>query len=127
MRSEAQIRASRLNGAKSRGPRRKTAPRLSARSVVLCNESHELFAQLERNFINDLKPVDIIELFLIERMAAAQWRIHRAIATATALLDASLLQNWQKDEAQNPELDQDFRLALAYKRIAKDLLPIQQS
>jgi hypothetical protein len=126
MRSEAQIRASRLNGAKSRGPRRKTEPGLSARNVVLCNESHALFEQLERNFINDLKPVDVIELFLIQRMAAAQWRIYRAIAISTALLNASLRQNWQQDEAENPELDQDFRLALAYKRIAKDLVPIQQ-
>ena len=124
MRSEAQIRASRLNGAKSRGRRRKTTdpqPGLSARAVVLCNESHELFEQLERNFINELKPVDVIELFLIQLMTAAQWRIYRAIAIATALLNASLIQNWQQDEAENPELDQDFRLALAYKRIAKDL------
>jgi len=79
MRSEAQIRASRLNGAKSRGPRRKTtAPQLglSGRNVVLCNESHELFEQLERNCINDLKLVNIIEHFLIQRMAAAlKWKL----------------------------------------------------
>src|SRR5208283_3032027 len=37
------------------------------------------------------------------------------------------IQNWQQDEAENPELDQDFRLALAYKRIAKDLVAVQQT
>jgi hypothetical protein len=134
MRSEAQIRASRINGAKSRGPITAQGKRnssmnalkhgLTARTVVLCNEDHALFEQLQQDYINSLQPTNAFELDLVQRMAVAQWRIRRAWAIETALTDVNMIENRHQDESNNPELDQDLRLGLTNKRVAKDLTQV---
>lgn len=134
MRTAAQIQASRINGAKSRGPitaqgRKNSSMNalkhgLTARTVVLCNEDHALFEQLQQKYIDSLQPATDFELDLVQRMAVAQWRIRRAWAIETAITDADIIENRQQDEARNPELDQDLRLGLTHKRVVKDLTPI---
>src|SRR5208283_1885441 len=42
-----------------------------------------------------------------------------------ALADADMILNRHKDEAENPELDQDYRLSLTQKRVSNDLTPAQ--
>ena len=110
MRSAAQIQAPRTNGAKSRGP---------------------ITAQGKKNSsLNGLKHgltagTVVLELELIHRMVAAQWRMKRLWTVGAALADADMVLNRHKDEAENPELDQDFRLSLAQKRVSNDLTPMQ--
>ena len=135
MRSEAQIQASRINGAKSRGPITAQGKKnsslnglkygLTARTVVLCNEDHSLFEKLQKRYMDSLQPTSPLELELIDRMVAAQWRMKRLWTVGTALADADMILNRQKDEAENPQLDQDFRLSLAQKRVSNDLTPMQ--
>jgi hypothetical protein len=134
MRTEAQIRASRINGAKSRGPITAQGKRISsmnalkhgltARTVVLCNEDHVLFEQLQQDYVDSLQPTNAFELDLVQRMAVAQWRIRRAWAIETALTDVNMIENRHQDESNNPELDQDLRLGLTHKRVAKDLTSV---
>jgi hypothetical protein len=137
MRTAAQIQASRINGAKSRGPITAQGKKnssmnalkhgLTARTVVLCNEDHSLFEQLQQNYIDALQPTTAFELDLIQHMAVDQWRIRRAWAIETAITDADMIENRHKDETENPELDQDLRLGLTHKRVAKDLNSVHLS
>jgi hypothetical protein len=92
MASEKQKAASRANGAKSRGPvtaagklrsahsllSRRTVERgMLARTVVLDSESRPRFDALMASLQEELKPETIIENLLIQKMAAAHWRLLR--------------------------------------------------
>jgi hypothetical protein len=83
-RSQKQIEASRLNGAKSRGPVT-PAGRLAstgsnwrrhllARAIVLPNESRERFTELENSLLAEIQPSTPIEMLLVNRMVVSQWR-----------------------------------------------------
>jgi hypothetical protein len=137
MRTEAQIQASRRNGAKSRGPvtpqgKHRSSQNaikhgLSARTVVLCTESHELFEQLEQDYIDSLQPTTILELHLVQRIAVAEWRMRRAWAVETAITDKCMAEHKAQDEKENPQLDNDYRLGLNQKRVEKDLSAVQRA
>jgi hypothetical protein len=84
MRTQKQIEASRINGAKSRGPVTPQGKRNSAgngwrqgilaRSIVLDSESRDRFNDLHRSLIAELQPATPIENMLVQKMAVAQWR-----------------------------------------------------
>jgi len=127
MASAAKIRASRLNGAKSRGPiteqgKKKSSLNalkhgLTAKTLVLSNEDHSIFEKLQQTYIDSFQPTNSLELELIHTMAAAEWRMRRAWTVETALADTHTLLHRRKDEAENPEL--------APKRVANHLTPMQ--
>ena len=137
MRSEAQIQASRANGAKSQGPitpegkqtssQNATKHGLSARTVVLCTENHALFEQLEQDYIDSLQPVTVLELHLVQRIAVAEWRIRRAWALETAITDRSIVDNEATDERENPDLDNDLRNGINQLRVEKELAAVQRA
>jgi len=95
MASARKIRASRLNGAKSRGPitaqGKKTSSLnalkhgLTAKTAVLCNENHSLFEKLQQTYIDSFEPTSPLELELIHTMVTAEWRLRRAWAVEAAL------------------------------------------
>jgi hypothetical protein len=82
--SEKQLTASRTNGSQSRGPvtpegRRNSSRNslrhgLFSRAVVLDNESPRRFQSLIDSLFRQFQPETPVEAFLIEKMAAAQWR-----------------------------------------------------
>ena len=84
MRTQAQIEASRANGAKSKGPvteegknrasRNATRHGLLAETVVLKGESIERFHDHLAGFIAEFKPESSLELELVEKMAVFRWR-----------------------------------------------------
>ncbi len=88
LRSLKQIEASRLNGAKSRGPVAKKVARdaeknalryqLISGTVVLSGESSPRFIELLNSFVEQLKPSNDLELVLAGNMAMAHWRQMRA-------------------------------------------------
>ena len=137
MRSDAQIEASRLNGAKSHGPitaegKQRSSQNavkhgLSARTVVLCNEDHALFDQLEQDYIDSLQPCTVLELHLVQHIAVAEWRVRRAWAVDTAINDISITRHKDQDDRENPCLDDDYRLALNQMRVEKDTSPLQRA
>src|SRR5574340_30470 len=116
MSSERKIRASRANGARSRGPvtpegkRRASMNALRhgmlARCAVLENDSPEAFRAVVAQHIARLEPADGVELGIIEEMALAFWRMRRAWAVETRTLDHAV--------AAQPLGDEIGRIAAAF-------------
>ncbi|MCC7497580.1 MAG: hypothetical protein IT160_08395 [Bryobacterales bacterium] len=101
--SQARIEANRRNAQKSTGPRTEegkfrvsqnaTTHGLTARHVVLDEESAEAFYTLRRKMLEDLAPEGEIECQLAEQMIAARWRILRLWETETDLYNKSMESN----------------------------------
>jgi hypothetical protein len=114
------IRASRLNGARSRGP---GSPQGKARSsqnalrhgllakcVVMAGESSLGFDALLQQHQDRFAPIDGVDQCYIEEMAASAWRIRRAWAMETRLFDDAV--------AAQPPGDERGRMAAALGRLA---------
>ena len=93
-RSEAQIVASRANGAKSRGPKTAEGKSISAMNAIrhgclakltlMEGEDEHCFMQLSANLIHAFHPTDEHECNLVETMLISMWRRSRALAMETA-------------------------------------------
>jgi hypothetical protein len=100
MRSERQIHASQLNGAKSRGPvsiegklassRNSIRHGLLSQTMLLAGESSENFAELLAGFKAEHQPETSTENALVETMAAASWRQIRIRNIEAAGLDLEI-------------------------------------
>jgi hypothetical protein len=100
MSSNRKILSSRANGALSGGPLTSagkhhssvnaTRHGLLSKTIVLANESKEGFEALLCQYLNRFGPVDDVELGIIEEMVASFWRMRRAWAIETGLLDKGL-------------------------------------
>ena len=118
--SLARIRASRSNGARSRGPKTVAGKQRSSRNalrhgllakqVVLSNEAAANFDFVISQHIQRFGPADGVELGMIEEMAAAFWRLRRAWAIETSLLDQGV-------EAAQPR-GEVARIAAAFSSLA---------
>jgi hypothetical protein len=123
MKSQKRSQASRVNGAKSRGPvteegRRKVAFNalrhgLTSKSVVLSNESADRFQELFETYVADFLPEGEIEFGLVEEMVAAKWRIRRIWGMETSVLDVEMDVQEEELTKQFTEMDEGIRLALA--------------
>ena len=101
MSSEKQQAASRINGAKSRGPvsveGRARSSRNSLRHgfcssvVVLPHEDQSHFEQLRDSYIDDFQPANQSQLDLVETMAAAQWRLNRFLEVEATIFEKEML------------------------------------
>lgn len=121
--TEAQIRAARANGARSRGPATPEGKRRSSRNsvrhgllakcAVLSNESPEAFRSLLRQHLARFAPADGVEFGLIEEMVAAYWRMRRAWAIENHMMEAVLA-------LQNPDDAEGDRLSAAFRSLAAD-------
>jgi hypothetical protein len=122
MRSEKQIEASRLNGAKSRGPVTPEGKRNSAntnwcrgmlaRSVVLDGESRTRFDELHRSLTEELQPVTAIETMLVQKMVVAQWRQMRLWTMEKAGMEKDSA-NFERSSLFESRYDRQFDRALA--------------
>ncbi len=84
MRTQAQIEASRANGAKSRGPitpegknrssRNATRHGLLSNAILFKDEHDEPFRQHMESFRAEFNPQGSVETALVEKMAIARWR-----------------------------------------------------
>ncbi len=126
--TEKQIQAARANGAKSRGPktaqgklassRNATTHGLTARTVVLHNESEAQFEADLRAYLDHFRPQTKPETDLVHQLAAAQWRLNRYIA-----IEAALLENKMGDQAEwlddkYEALPEPNRLAIAFESLS---------
>ena len=97
MSSLSRILSSRANGARSRGPltvegkrrssQNATSHGLLARQIVMHDESPEGFETVLTEHLDRLQPADGMEFGLIEEMVASHWRLRRAWAIETRLLE----------------------------------------
>src|SRR5436309_2730202 len=100
MPSEARIRASRANGARSRGPvtpegkarssRNAMRHGLLAKITLLGDESAASFDALIDILAAEFEPVNELEFGMIEEMANSYWRIRRAWNIETELFESSM-------------------------------------
>ena len=108
-RSEAQIAASRANGAKSRGPVTPEGKSVSAQNAerhgifaricTIQGEAPEHFTSLIADLYETWSPADEHERALVDTMAMALWRRTRIAALESAGINLQLA----KAEIQNPE------------------------
>ena len=95
MRSEAQRQASRVNGARSKGP---TSPEgkavsrfnglthtLCATQAVLPGEDPAQFQAHRDALFDEWQPMSYTRALLVERLAIASWRLHKTVTAESAL------------------------------------------
>src|SRR3979411_1772883 len=97
MSSLRKAEAARINGAKSHGPKTPEGKAVSsqnalthgmcAKALVLTNENVAHFEEVRRQYLDQLKPVGIIENDLVDELIAARWRQRRGWAVETAMID----------------------------------------
>jgi hypothetical protein len=112
--------AARANGARSRGPvtpegKQRSSQNalrhgLLAQCILLRDESPEAFQALLDQHLARLDPADGVEMGMIEEMAASFWRLRRAWALETRVLD--------NEVAAQTEGDRRDRMAAAFSSLA---------
>jgi len=113
MSSERRINSSRANGAKSHGP--VTPEGLAANTLVLANESRELFQAMLQDYIDEIQPTSRIQMDLIQQMAAAKWRQQRLWTAETASLDLTIDRQHEILSKEFVSIDGPTRLAIAFQ------------
>lgn len=126
-----QIEAARRNGAKSHGPTTPEGKQRSAhnatthgltasnKAVVLQNESDPAFQQLLDSCIDALQPADDLQLDLVREIAAVRWRLCRACAIETALIDLHMDRMAPELANTARHVDPPTRAALAFEQLAE--------
>jgi hypothetical protein len=130
MSSNRRIQASRANGAKSRGPvtpegRTRSSLNairhgLTARCLVLGNESVANFEALLASYVDYWKPANDIERDLVEEMVAAKWRQHRIWKIETAAYDMKMERQEKEVEKEFAEIDAAGRQSIAFNSLIDD-------
>jgi hypothetical protein len=85
--SAKKLRANRRNARRSTGPRTSAGKQRASRNatthglfcqdLVLKGESHELFRGIRQGYIASLKPQNLVELLIVDRLVAATWKLRR--------------------------------------------------
>lgn len=122
--SPERARISRVNGAKSRGPKTtegKARSSLNAikhggyatNAVVLSNEDPNAFESLVARYVQRIQPADSIEYNLVRQLASFDWRLARVLAMDARLLDHELDVQLPALAAAEQEIGEADRLSLA--------------
>ena len=124
MSTDRRIRASRANGALSRGPKTEAGKqrcRLNAvktgafaKSIVLKNESPALLDKLRDEYYQHLQPANPIERDLVEKMVVSKWLIRRAWRLESSSINYKMDQQKDTVEAQHSSLQEHSRTAIAH-------------
>ncbi len=115
---------SRINGAKSQGPK---TPEGKARSslnafkhgryannaVVLTNEDRGAFEELVQAYIQRIRPTDPVEMRVTRELASIDWRLARILALDTRILDHEMDVQAPTLELERGALPELTRLVLA--------------
>ncbi len=125
--------AARANGAKSHGPktsegklassRNALTHGLTARTVVLQNESAEDYQTELRAYLDHFLPQGKPETDLVHQLAAAQWRLARYVSVEAALLEQKMddQADWLQQKYGDDEfeaLNEHHRLAIAFEALS---------
>ena len=128
----------RINGAKSHGPVTSegltrssrnalrhglTAPALAAVSPVLPTESAANYQTLLNSYLSEFSPIGLLEMELVETMAAARWRLRRVSTIETTLLTIEMDRLAEYIDRHFEDRDRpatpDERLAWTFHRVAE--------
>jgi len=130
MSSQRRIDSSRANGAKSHGPitpegraRSDIAAAthgLTARRVLLENESENDFRTLRDLYLLHFQPRNPFEADLVEQLVAARWRLDRVWSLETALLEVEIGRREPDIEKEFQACSNEVRNALAFRGLYDD-------
>jgi hypothetical protein len=128
--------AARINGAKSRGPKTPEGKAISsqnalthgmcAKALVLTNENVAHFEEVRRQYLDQLKPVGIIEADLVDELIAARWRQRRGWAVETAMIDLKQDQQEAELAIKYNRLDEPTRTVIALHTIGHESNALNQ-
>jgi hypothetical protein len=95
---------------------------LLAQCVVLPEESAESFEAMLCQHLDRFHPADGVEFAMVEDLAAAYWRMRRAWAVETAMLEGALHNQPPEGAGANPsgEAASVARLAAAFRSLASE-------
>ena len=128
MSSLRRIVASRANGALSHGPKTPETRQISAansishgltaKTVLLANESQERFQEALDAYFLRLQPRDRVEADLIEEIVVAKWRQRRLWTIEAASLNLEMERQDPNLHTEFSRLDEPTRQAMAFKTLA---------
>jgi hypothetical protein len=113
MSSQRKIESTRINGARSRGAHTEQGRRafalsavthgLTAKTVVLQNESQEDYNVELLNYLDHFRPQGMLEQHLVRQLAAASWRLTRYAAVESGVFNEKMRvqSNWLDKERPN--------------------------
>ena len=120
---------SRINGAKSKGPvseegkakssKNAIKHNLTARTFLLSNEELSEAQEMIDDYIRRFRPADRVESDLVLTMVAAQYRLTRACAIETGIIDYELCNKAQELEQQIVGHDEDIRKTFAFTAVCE--------
>ena len=139
MRTNKQNQASRINGAKSKGPTTEVGKQKSAKNatthglsgltghiVLLRNESQAIFDAYTRAFMQRFKPIDIVEEELVQQLIASTWRLRRIEAAETAIIELELDEQREQIDETFEFIDEAARNGLAFRSLAENSLSLDR-
>jgi hypothetical protein len=151
MSSDKRIRASRANGALSRGAKTAAGKLKSSQNalrhgllanlVVMNDEPREAFEALFHSYFDRFGPLDAVEAGMVEEMVAAWWRLRRTWAIENHLLDTAALNHHGPDPidrlagaftglAATPDMNllhrYETRLHMMFQRAFQNLLVLRR-
>jgi hypothetical protein len=120
--------ASRINGAKSHGPKTEDGRRaaslnaikhgLTAETVVLPNESEEEYQADLHAYLQHFAPANKPEIDLVLQLASAQWRLARYTAVEMSLFDIQMEKSRKYIDKEWKNIDESRRVALAFQALS---------
>jgi hypothetical protein len=131
MPSELKSETSRINGAKSHGPKTPEGKEASSRNslkhghttrstILLQCESPDEFEAFLAEHIEIHQPVTAPEKELVDQMAIARWRIRRFVCAETVLIDFEMIRNEAAVNKEFATTDADVHIAMAIRSLADE-------
>ena len=128
MSSPRKIASARANGAKSRGPATDPGKQasalnalthgLTARTVVLFNESADEYQAQLRDYLDHFHPQTKPEADLVHQLAAAHWRLGRYAGVESGILEQRMYDQEERLSEELEGLPENHRLAIAFEALS---------
>jgi hypothetical protein len=126
--SRRKIASARANGAKSRGPASAAGQQISAlnalahgltaRTIVLFNESADEYQAQLREYLDHFRPQTKPEADLVHQLAAAHWRVARYAGVESGLLEQRMQDQEDRLGEDLDHLPENHRLAIAFDALS---------
>lgn len=121
--SPRKIASARANAAKPRSPAKQStlnalAHGLTARTVVLFNESAAEYQAQLSDYLDHFRPQTKPETDLVHQLAAAHWRLARYAGVESGLLEHRMQAQEERLSEDYEEMPENHRLAIAFDALA---------
>src|SRR5579859_1662576 len=131
MLSELKSETSRINGAKSTGPKTPKGKEASSRNslkhgftachtFILKSENPEEYQKFLAEHLAIHQPATPPEKELVEQMSIARWRIRRFVAAETDLFDSEMIRNREKVDKEFAPTHAGVHFAMALRSLADE-------